>query len=108
MKVKFVNEKDLPSGYGGINYYAARELGEVKGLDEKGLYKKLYRDEDENTIFIIRGQSNKETTDTIEHEVIEYSIMKTTKIKYMKAHELTNTIQRYLKAIKEIKYDVYT
>jgi hypothetical protein len=74
----------LPSKYGGMNCRAAKDL-------------KIPYPYPCSTILIDPDQSCKVIRDTIKNEIIEESIMKDTKLRYKKAHALTEVIEKVTK-----------
>jgi len=74
----------LPSGYGGMNCRAAKDL-------------KIPYPHPCSTVLIDPDQSCEAIRETIKHEIIETAIMKETKLRYKKAHALTEVIEKVTK-----------
>jgi hypothetical protein len=79
MRYKIIYVKDIPNGYVGMNYFAAKELGipfpRKKNLiwikiGDKGLYKS-----------------------TIKHEKIEAELMMKKGMRYKQAHSIANHLE---------------
>ena len=78
MRFKIVFVKDIPGGYVGMNYYAAKE----KGIS---FPKKA------NLIWVKRGNKSLYKT-TIKHEKIEVELM-ASGMKYHEAHKISNKLE---------------
>jgi hypothetical protein len=79
MRFKIVYVKDIPGGYVGMNYYAAKEKG-------------IPFPRKKNLIWVKKGDKSLYKS-TIKHEKVELELMMKKGMKYKQAHSIANYLE---------------
>jgi hypothetical protein len=82
MKFKIVYVKSIPQDFIGMNYFAAKSH-------------KIQFPNKQNLIWVKKGMTKDLRDSTIQHEKMEIVLMKNRKMKYHKAHIISNSMEEF-------------